>query len=166
MDSCDPYKGHNCPRCAGRRASARAEPETAAPVARAERPGGAADEAATRLGVREPVRFALAAEAADDDRLGAAVLLDPVLAVAVADPGLLPAAHWNAHRRHVDNYVVDVHGTCLDPPSDLLSTTLLAEDRSGEPVARVVSELERLLGVAHLHHPDNRAEGLIAHHLH
>ena len=48
----------------------------------------------------------------------------------------------------------------------LLGPVLLAEDRGGEPVAGVVGEAHRLLGVAHLHHPDDGAEGLVAHHLH
>ncbi len=54
----------------------------------------------------------------------------------------------------------------LDPAGDPLGPLLLAEDRAGEPVAGVVGESQRLLGVAHLHHADDGAEGLVAHHLH
>src|SRR6185437_3692583 len=54
----------------------------------------------------------------------------------------------------------------LDPAGDRFGPGALAEDRGGEAVAGVVGEPQRLLGVAHLHHADDRAAGLVAHHLH
>src|SRR6202008_2061336 len=53
------------------------EPEATAPVAGVEGPGEAADEAPAAARVGVPGRFALAGEAGDHQRLGAAELLDP-----------------------------------------------------------------------------------------
>src|SRR5207342_303998 len=135
-------------------------------VARVEGLRDAGDHPPAGLRVWEPGRLALAAEASYHDRLGAAVLLDPGLAVAVADARLLPAAHRHVGGGVVDQHVVDVDRAALDPAGDPLGPLALAEDRAGEAVASVVGEPQRLLGVAHPHHPDHGAEDLVAHHLH
>src|ERR1700710_2445486 len=83
-----------------------AHPQPPPEVTGVEGLGDAADQAAAGPGVREPGRLALAAEPGRHDRLRAAVLLDPVLAVAEADPRLLPAAHRHVHRQVVDAHVV------------------------------------------------------------
>src|SRR6201995_3864507 len=151
----------------GRRAALLAlEAEAAAPVAAIDQLRHPGDQATAAAGVGVPGRFALGGEAGDDERLGAAELADPLGAVAVADPRLLPAAHRHVGGEVVDQYVVDVDGAALDPAGDPFGVAALAEDRAGEAVAGVVGEAQRLLGVAHLHHADDRAEGLVAHHLH
>src|SRR5690349_17106309 len=68
-------------------------PAEAPPPARAHEAGEAGQEVAALVGIGVPEQLALAAHACDDERLGAAELLDAVLAVAIADAGLLPAPH-------------------------------------------------------------------------
>src|SRR4051812_27318369 len=118
-----------------------AHPEPALQVARVECLGDTVDQAPAGLGVGVPGWLALAADAGDEHRLRPAVLLDSVLAVAEPDPGLLPPAHRHVHRDVVDDHVVDVDGSGLDPPRNLLGPLLLAEDRAGEAVAGVVGQL-------------------------
>src|ERR1700761_5917469 len=114
--------------------------EAAAPVAAVDQGDETGDQAAAAAGVGVPGRFALAGEAGDHQRLGAAELADPLGAVAVADPRLLPAAHRHVGGEVVDQHVVDVDGAALDPAGDRFGVRAPAEDRAGEPVAGVVGE--------------------------
>src|SRR4051812_26462109 len=104
-----PYKSSEALRGASQELLA-AFSEPAFPVAGVDRLRELGDEAAAGLRVRVPGGFALAAKAADDDRLRPAVLLDPVLAVAEADPRLLPTAHRHIGGEVVRDHVVDVDG--------------------------------------------------------
>src|ERR1700761_3973682 len=124
------------------------ETQASLPVARVDQLRHPRDQATAAAGVGVPGRFALAGEAGDDERLGAAELADALGAVAVADPGLLPAAHRHVGGEVVDQHVVDVHRAALDPAGDPFGIAALAEDRAGEAVAGVVGEAPRLLGVA------------------
>src|SRR4051794_27813 len=135
------------------------EAEAALQVAAVDQLRHPGDQAAAAAGVGVPGRFALAAEAGDHERLGAAELADALGAVAIADPRLLPAAHRHVGGEVVDQHVVDVDGPALDPAGDPFGVGALAEDRARQSVAGVVGEPQRLLGIAHLHHPDHRAEG-------
>src|ERR1700679_1542098 len=98
----DKFTGRGIGIPPGRVPELAAHPQAPLEVASIERLRDPPDHAAATLRVREPGRLPLAAEAGHHDRLGAAVLLDPVLAVAKADPGLLPAAHRHVHRQVVD----------------------------------------------------------------
>src|SRR5215213_11970680 len=103
-----------------RRCGSAVQAQFAAPVAGAEEAGDGGEEAAAGLAVGVPGGLALAAHAGDHDRLTAAELLDPRLAVAVADARLLPAAHRHVSGKVVDENVVDVDRAALDPAGDLL----------------------------------------------
>ena len=103
----------------------------------------------------------------DEDRLPARVLADPVGAVPGAEAGLLPAAHRQLQRRVVELRVVDAGDACLDPARELLAALGVAgPDRCLQPVAAVVGERDRLLGVSDPHHRQGRAEGLVGHAAH
>ena len=100
----------------------------------------------------------------DEDRLPARVLADPVGAVPRAEAGLLPAAHRQLESRVVELGVVDAGDPGLDPARDLLAAGRVAgPDRRLEPIAALVRQRHRLLGVGDAHHRERRAEGLLGH---
>src|SRR4029077_20232836 len=82
--------------------------ESASPVASGEEVAQLSQLLAALLGVREVERLALASEAANHDRLGANELLEPILAVAEADPGVLPTAHRDVRGQETHQHVVHV----------------------------------------------------------
>src|SRR5262245_21121325 len=106
-----------------------AQPEAPPDVAGVEGPGDAPDEASARLGVGVPGALAPAGQQGHHERPAPAVLLDLELAVAEADPRLLPAAHRHVHGGIVDDHVVDVDRAGVDAAPDLLGPVLLAEHR-------------------------------------
>src|SRR5262249_22966410 len=101
--------------------------EPTAPVARVEELRDL-PQLVTPLGrVGEVQRLALLADPRDHQRLWPHELLDPVLAVAEADPRVLPAAHRHVRGEEVHQDVVDAGGAHFEPAGHGLGLLRLAE---------------------------------------
>src|SRR3954451_18675116 len=117
--------------------------------------------------VREHRRLPAHREPGDQNGLPRAVLPDALAPVARPEPRLARAAERRLLSQVVHQCVVHTCAAGRQPPRDPLALGGVAGEHARvEPVAGVVGEPDRLLRVAHLHHRQDRAEGLVGHHLH